>query len=385
MRDLIALVTRAAPGRIDVAYAVKANPRPELLAALVGTGCHFDVASAGELARVLAQGVPGERIVFSGPGKAREELEEGLARGARINCEGPRDLALVARWAAGARRPVEVNLRINPAAAGRGAGAIIGGAGPSRFGVDEALVADVIARSAAGSRLAIAGVQVFTASNVLDAGELAGHHRRAFALARRVQEATGRPLDTIDLGGGLGIPYADAESELDVASVAAALADLIARSRWFPGRVLLEPGRWIAGPAGAYVCAIREVKWSQGVRFAVMDGGIHHLLRPALLARDQPCLVLPRAGGRSPAGPVVPTTFGGPLCTGLDVLAHDVPCGDVDEGDLVAFLQAGAYGETEAMPEFLLHPRARIALVGPGPAGAVTRRGRRYCTESSGR
>lgn len=350
---------RAESVRIDVAYAVKANPRPEFLAALAATGCEFDVASLGELERVVACGVEGRRMVFSGPGKSAVEVERALAHGVRLNAEGERDLKMAREWARAQGRPVEVNLRVNPA--GGRAYNLIGGSGPSRFGVDQDLLSGVLARWAPDEHVRIRGLQVFTASNVLAVDELLAHHCRSFEILEAFAPH-GLELDTIDLGGGLGVPYAVAERELDVPALARNLAALLAGTPRFRGRVLLEPGRWIAGPAGAYVARVLEIKHSRGTRFAVIDGGIHHLVRPALIRMDQPCVAVRPGAGALPAGGP-PTTFGGPLCTGLDILAHGARVGEVVEGDLVVFLQTGAYGETEAMPDFLLHPRPRIAHV----------------------
>lgn len=346
--------------RIQVAYAVKANPRPEFLSEIARTGCDFDVASNGELERALAAGVTGERMVFSGPGKSEAEIARAVSLKVRVNAEGERDLRLAAKYSTGT--PVAVNLRINPAGGAGGAGNIIGGAGPSRFGVDEGRLDEVLDRWGTHDQVEIRGVQVFTASNLLDPKELERHHRAAFLLARRVQEQLRRRLDTIDLGGGLGIPYADTERELNLLAVHDALRRLLDEHPWFTGRILLEPGRWISGPCGAYVARVLEIKDSQGTRFAVIDGGIHHLVRPALIKTDQPCAVVRPGVGPLPAGGT-PVTFGGPLCTGIDILARGVPCGDPQEGDLVVFMQTGAYGETEAMPDFLLHPYPKIAFL----------------------
>lgn len=354
-------LSAAAGSRVGIAYAVKANPHPGILVALADTGCGFDVASGGELDRVLARGVEGSRMVFSGPGKARADVERALAAGVRINCEGERDLRHVAAWAERSGCEVAVNLRVNPL--GDGPRSIIGGGGPSRFGVDEGVLDAVLDRWSPHPRVRIRGVQVFTASNLLQAGDLARHHRQAMQVARRVQQVVGFALDTVDLGGGLGIPYRDEDVELDIAALASSLGSLLRENPWFEGQLLLEPGRWITGPCGIYLCHVLEVKESQGKRFAVLDGGIHHLLRPALLGMDQPCSLLPRASGEAAAGELVPTTLGGPLCTGIDILARDVPLPPLEEGDVIAFLQTGAYGETEAMPEFLLHPRAQVLLL----------------------
>ncbi len=337
----------ALPARVRLAYAVKANPHPELLARFAALGAAFDCASAGELARVrdLAPG----RIFYAGPGKRDEELRLALELGVRIQAEGWEDLERLERFATG---PVAVNLRVHPAAGVEEASRIIGGTGPSAFGVDEEDLPALLARAQGLRRVAIRGLHVFAASNERDASRLLATHAHVLAMARDLQARLGVPLEQVDLGGGLGIPYAEGEAELDVEALGRGLETLLGAHPWFTGQLVLEPGRYLAGPAGVYLARVTRVKESRGVRFAILEGGVNHLLRPLLTGQPFPA----RAVGKS--GPLHPATLAGPLCTSLDRLG-DVALPELVPGDLVALGMAGAYGFTEAMAPFLSHPVPR--------------------------
>ncbi len=337
----------ALPARVRLAYAVKANPHPELLARFAALGAAFDCASAGELARVrdLAPG----RIFYAGPGKRDEELRLALELGVRIQAEGWEDLERLERFATG---PVAVNLRVHPAAGVEEASRIIGGTGPSAFGVDEEDLPALLARAQGLRRVAIRGLHVFAASNERDASRLLATNAHVLAMARDLQARLGVPLEQVDLGGGLGIPYAEGEAELDVEALGRGLETLLGAHPWFTGQLVLEPGRYLAGPAGVYLARVTRVKESRGVRFAILEGGVNHLLRPLLTGQPFPA----RAVGKS--GPLHPATLAGPLCTSLDRLG-DVALPELVPGDLVALGMAGAYGFTEAMAPFLSHPVPR--------------------------
>lgn len=163
----------------------------------------------------------------------------------------------------------------------------------------------------------------------------------------------GVPLDLVDLGGGLGIPYSVGQDELDTGRLGTGLERLLRQNPWFTGRLLLEPGRWLAGPTGVYLARVVRVKRSRGETFAVLEGGINHLLRPLLTGQPFPVRVV----GRDPAdaGELTTYTLAGPLCTSLDRLGT-VQLPRVAPGDLLAFGQAGAYAVTQAMTHFLSHP-----------------------------
>jgi diaminopimelate decarboxylase len=174
-------------------------------------------------------------------------------------------------------------------------------------------------------------------------------------------------LRLVDAGGGLGIPYEAHEESLDLVGLGRRLAILAASLGADPAtaetRVLLEPGRFLVGPAGAYLARVVDRKSLDGRHVVILDGGIHHLLRPALVGQEHR---VRRIGGptRSPGG-FMPVTIAGPLCSGLDVLATETVLQPPDVGDLVAVLDVGAYGFTESMPFFLSHPiPAEVALRG---------------------
>lgn len=336
----------ALPGRVRVAYAVKANAHPALLARFAALGASFDCASIGELEKVEGLGLAPGRTFFAGPGKRTPELAKALALGVRIQAEGWEDLA---RIDALVDQPVAVNLRVHPAFDIDEGSRIIGGSGPSAFGVDEEDLPDLLARAAALRHVRIRGLHVFAASNQRDAAKLLAIHGAVLDLARRLVEAHGLALEQIDLGGGLGVAYAPEEAPLDLAALGAGLAALLARHPWFQGELILEPGRFLAAPCGVYLAQVVRIKESRGTRFAILEGGINHLLRPLLTGQPFPVKAVGRAG--------VPLrhTLAGPLCTSLDRLGEvDLP--PLAAGDLLAFGTTGAYGFSEGMTHFLSHP-----------------------------
>ncbi len=336
----------ALPSRARIAYAVKANPHPALLRAFAELGASFDCASIGELERVEALGLPPGRTFFAGPGKREPELARALAQGVRVQAEGWEDLA---RLDARATGPVAVNLRVHPAFNLDEGNRIIGGTGPSAFGVDEEEVPALLARAASLRHVRIRGLHVFTASNQRDAAKLLAIHGAVLDLARRLHDTHGLVLEQVDLGGGLGIPYAPEEAPLNLISFGQGLSDLLAAHPWFTGEVILEPGRFLAGPCGIYLARVVRIKESRGTRFALLEGGINHLLRPLLTGQAFPVKAVGRGAGE------MPYTLAGPLCTSLDRLG-EVRLPALEAGDLLAFGQTGAYGLNEGMTHFLGHP-----------------------------
>lgn len=336
----------ALPPRVRLAYAVKANPHPELLRCFSDLGASFDCASIGELARVAALGLPPGRTFFAGPGKREAELAKALDMGVRVQAEGWEDLARLDALATG---EVAVNLRVHPAFDLDEGNRIIGGTGPSAFGVDEEEVPALLARAASLRHVRIRGLHVFAASNQRDAAKLLAIHGAVLDLARRLREAYGLAFEQIDLGGGLGIPYAPEESPLNLVRFGQGLSELLAAHPWFTGELILEPGRFLAGPCGVYLARVVRIKASRGVRFAILEGGINHLIRPLLTGQAFPVRAVGKGGGK------VPYTLAGPLCTSLDRLG-DVLLPELVPGDLLALGQAGAYGLNEGMTHFLSHP-----------------------------
>ena len=334
------------PPRVRLAYAVKANPHPGLLARFASLGASFDCASIGELERVEALGLPIGRTFFAGPGKREAELRKALAMGVRVQAEGWEDLARIDVLV---ERETAVNLRVHPAFDIDEGSRIIGGSGPSAFGVDEEDVPVLLQRAAGLRHVRIRGLHVFAASNQRDASKLLAIHGAVLELTKRLVETQGLAFEQIDLGGGLGIPYAPGEALLDGAALGQGLSKLLAQHPWFGGELILEPGRFLAGPCGVYLARVVRIKESRGTRFAILEGGINHLIRPLLTGQPFPVKAVGKGDGATPY------TLAGPLCTSLDRLG-EVGLPELTAGDLLAFGSTGAYGLNEGMTHFLSHP-----------------------------
>lgn len=340
------------PQRVELAYAVKANPGLPLLKLYSSMGASFDCASAGELKALEAAGGSSKLVLFAGPGKSEADLRAALSARARIQVDGIEDIERLERLLAeeGRNEALGVNLRVHPASGIEEGSPIIGGSGPSAFGVDEEKVAEFLKEAAAFTRVRIAGLQVFASSNERNAKSLLSNHGKALDIGKGLTRDFGLALEYIDLGGGLGIPYEEKETPLDIRELAQGLDSLLEANAWFGGRLILEPGRWLAGPCGVYLSKVLRTKNSRGSDFAILEGGINHLLRPLLTGQGFPCMAPGLRG--SERGYVL----AGPLCTSLDRIGT-ARVAELSAGNALMFGQAGAYGRTEAMGEFLSHPK----------------------------
>jgi diaminopimelate decarboxylase len=370
----VAALRAALPGSVELAYAVKANPSLAVVAHIGALGVGADVASGGELATVLRAGIAPDHVVVTGPGKRDDELAAAVAAGVRaVTVEGPGELERLERLAAAAGRRVPVLLR-----ASIGASApterlrMVGDGGAGKFGMGEDDLRSAARHSGASRHLELLGVHRFGASNVLDPAILAAHVAETVEIGRSVASRARMPLRLVDAGGGLGIPYDPQDEELDLADLGRLLASLAdgwaADQATRAMRVLLEPGRFLVGPAGVYVARVVDRKAGRDTEVAILDGGVHHLLRPALVGQEHQVRVL---GTRARGRPGRPVTVAGPLCSGLDVFAASATLPVPEPGDLVAVLDAGAYGFTEAMPFFLSHPIPAEVAVRGGRAALI--------------
>ena len=364
------------PPSIDVFFSAKANPNPAVLRRFVGRGAGIEIASAGEYVRARAAGCAPERILFAGPGKTRAELEYVVARGiGEIHAESDEELAVLSEL--GARAPVRVAVRVNPSAEASG-GAMRMGGQPAPFGFDEERLEEAVRRIVADRRLRFSGVHMFAGTQILDAQVLVGQWGHAVDTARRAAEVAGTPVETVDLGGGLGIPYFANERALDLGVVRTEAARLFARrpAGVEDARVVLEPGRFLCGPAGVYLARVLSVKRSRGRTFVVLDGGMNHHLAASgnlgqVIKRDYPVLNASRAGEPG----ATPVTVVGPLCTPLDTLARQALVASPEVGDLLAVLQSGAYGLSASPVGFLSHPTPAEAMADRGAHERIRPRG----------
>ncbi|HXJ84921.1 MAG TPA: type III PLP-dependent enzyme [Candidatus Methylomirabilis sp.] len=376
LRRQLGALRKSLPGRIEIYYSVKANPNPAVIAEFVKAGAGLEIASAGEFLRGRAAGGVPTRMVFAGPGKTREELELVVREGiGEIHVESEEELDLLARLP-GAKN---VGVRFNPGPVAAG-GALRMGGRPAPFGFDEERLDEVIGAIRSRPGLRFSGLHMFAGTQVLDARVLVAQWRHAVGVARHVAAMTGGPLATLDLGGGLGIPYFSHETALDLGCLRRAAADLFLELEQDPSftdtRFIIEPGRFLAGPAGVYLCRVLSVKHSRGSTFVIVDGGMHHHLAASgnlgqVMKRDFPIV----NASRVRAEPLRASVVVGPLCTPLDTIGRGAPLPDMKPGELVAVLQSGAYGLSASPVGFLSHPTPAEVLVDGGEAHIIRERG----------
>lgn len=360
------------PETVDVAYALKANPALAVVAHLAALGAGADVASLGELEAALLAGVRRQTIVLTGPGKLESLLARAVDVGLRaITVESPGELARLEAIAASLGRRVPILLRLATDGGTAERLRLVGDGGAGKFGMGADDAARAARHAAHSPHLELLGVHAFGASNVLDASALADHVEATVAAGLRLAREAGFELRLVDVGGGLGIPYEPHEQALDLAQLGATFNRLATSWRADPTtartRILLEPGRFLVGPAGAYLARVVDRKTAGGRPVAILDGGIHHLVRPALVGQEHRI----RSFGTADGGRPCPVTVAGPLCTGLDVFSQGAVMRPPAVGDLVAVLDAGAYGFTESMPWFLSHGAPAEAAVRRGDARLI--------------
>ena len=379
--------------RFEIAYAVKANPSLGVLHFLSKFGLSSDVASKGELAAARRAGCPPSKILSTGPAKSDTDLEALVrARVSISHAEGEWELERLEEIARRVRRIVPVGLRLNPPWGIAEKRVIIGGPGAKKFGFDLKSAAKILRVKERFRHLDICGFQVFNASNVLDAALLVENTRNVLSLALSLSKKFSVPLRSVDFGGGFGVPYADGEKPLNLGFLRMGLRRIAneARASGLPDsvRLVFEPGRFLVAEAGTYVTRVLGTKRSLGVDYVLVDGGVHHFLRPVLLGTPHQVRLIQAKRSRSPQ-PSSPSkkslVLSGPLCTSLDVLHPNARLPMPDRGDLLAFENAGAYGYTESMPLFLSHEwpaeagvrKGRLALLRKPPSVAALQRGQR--------
>lgn len=344
----------AMPPHVQIHYAVKSNPNLAVIRTLSEVGCSFDVASLGELIAMQKMAVQGSRVLFTGPGKSDDEIALAMELNVySVNCESENEIRRIDSAAKKINRKIKIGLRVNTDYAIKETITMIGGTQAKKFGIDENQVSEVINRIQKLEHVEIIGIHVFNAAQVLDYGELAANTRNILRLADDLTKRNNLALEYIDVGGGLGIPYAEDERELDVAALGNEFSKLreqfplLKNTNW-----IVEPGRYLSGESGVLLTRVIDVKTSQNVRFIITDTGINNFLRPALVGQNHPVFVANKFNHKSTKSYRVE----GPLCTSLDCIGMDVRMPEVEVGDVLAFFNAGAYGYSESMPFFLSHP-----------------------------
>ncbi|NIZ08330.1 diaminopimelate decarboxylase [Pseudooceanicola sp. HF7] len=322
-----------------ICYAMKAASNQAILKVMAGLGAGMDVVSGGEYARAIAAGVPGDKIVFSGVGKTREEMRAALSGGVRqFNLESEPEMERLNAVALEMGVVAPVTVRVNPDVDAKTHAKIATGKSENKFGIPITRAREVYARIAQMPGLKAVGIDVHIGSQLTDLEP----YRQAFTLVGELVDALradGHEITRLDLGGGLGIPYARDNQAPPLPLEYGAVVQEVLGDKGC--EIEIEPGRLIAGNAGLMVSEVVYVKQGEGRDFLILDGAMNDLIRPAMYEawHDIVPVVEPEAGVDQQPYDIV-----GPVCESGDTFAKNRMMPPLVEGDLVAFRSAGAYG-----------------------------------------
>ena len=325
-----------------VCYAVKANSNVHLLRLLAKYGAGFDIVSGGELERVLvADKTAAKRTVFSGVGKSSAEIDLALKAGIRLfNVESEQELELIAARAAKQQRTASIALRVNPDIFAETHPYISTGLSEHKFGVDIASARRLYRFAAEARWLEPAGISVHIGSQIRSAKPFGAAVARVADLVRSLRVEDGIHLRSLDAGGGLGVEYsleANSDPEDAVGTYAEAIREGLGD---LDVELLLEPGRFLIAQAGALITRVLYVKQNGEKTFVITDAGMNDLIRPTLYQAHHEIVPVHRRD----EVPAMTADIVGPVCETGDFFARDRIMAEVRPGDLLAILDAGAYG-----------------------------------------
>ena len=351
-----------AASRHLVCFSVKANSNLGVLRAFVNEGSGFDIVSGGELFRVLKAGADPRKVVFSGVGKTRDEMEYALRSGILMfNVESEQEMEVLNEVAGAMGVVAPMSFRINPDVDPQTHPYISTGMKKSKFGIGIDPAAEAYRRAISLPNIEVVGVDCHIGSQLTSTSPFADAAERVRAFVDVLQRE-GANIRYVDLGGGLGIRYDDEEPP-DPEDYAKALTEGI---RGLDVTLVLEPGRSMVGNAGILVTRVLYLKRTEAKNFVVVDGAMNDLIRPALYSAFQGLRPVDRREAEPMTADVV-----GPICESGDFFARDRRIQTPVPGDLMAVMSAGAYGFTMAS-NYNTRPRAAEVLV-DGKEFAVVR------------
>ncbi len=367
MLNALAAYQRGFAGRNAlICYAMKANSSLAILQVFAQAGCGFDIVSGGELERVLAAGATPLKIIFSGVGKTRSEIRRALDVGiACFNVESEAELEVLSEVALSAGKVASISVRVNPNVDPKTHPYISTGLKGNKFGVAHERTVDTYLRAASLNGLKVVGIdchigsQITTVSPYLDAMD------RVLDLVQAI-EAAGVPIHHIDFGGGLGIHYDDVTPPAADDLWQQLLAKLDARG-YGDKQLMIEPGRSLVGNAGVCITEVLYLKPGEQKNFCIIDAAMNDLPRPAMYQAHHGIVAVAPRSGNTTCYEVV-----GPVCESGDWIGHDRDL-NVQQGDLVAVLSAGAYCMSMAS-NYNTRGRAAEVLVDGSNAHLIRRR-----------
>ena len=340
-----------------VCFAIKSLSNIAVLKLLGDLGAGMDVVSIGEYHRARAAGVPGNRIVFSGVGKTRDEMRTALQGGIRqFNVESEPDLRALSDVATALRLTAPIALRVNPDVDARTHAKIATGKKENKFGVPITRAPEIYAEAARLPGIQVVGIDVHIGSQLTELAPFEEAFRKVADLTRTLRDQ-GHTITRLDLGGGLGIPYTRAN---DAPPLPQDYGAMIKRTLGHLGcEIEIEPGRLISGNSGVLVSRVIYTKAGEGRDFLILDAAMNDLVRPSMYDAHHDIVPLNEP---APATATHPFDVVGPVCETGDTFARARDLPPMAEGDLVAFRSAGAYGAVMAS-EYNTRPLVPEVLV----------------------
>ena len=360
------MLRSALPDDVEIHYAIKANPHPDVVRCFVELGCGVDVASKGELEIALKSGVKPDLIGFAGPGKRIEELEAACqANIGSLNVESEQELELANSVAGKLGVTFNVALRINTAFELVASGMRMGG-GAKAFGIDEEKIPSLLSGFSDWPHLNFVGFHIFSGSQNLNHEFIATFLEKTFSMLENLLPYCPYPPTLINLGGGFGIPYFSNDSELNIQAVGQAFKHILkAKQQVFSKtKFIVESGRYLIGEAGLYIAEVLYRKESRGEIFLVLNGGMNHQLAASgnlgqIIKKPYPICLIDRMDENN----LQKTNVVGPLCTPIDTFGKKIDLPEARVGDLLAIFCSGAYGYTSSPLEFLGRNKAKERVI----------------------
>lgn len=359
-------------------YSAKANPHPSVLRCIFDEGFGLDAASMGEVTMGVKLGLAPEDIYYSAPGKSMNDLDAALEK-CVIIADSAAELERIQYLAARHGVKAEAGVRINPNFTFDGEGVV-----SCKFGIDEDEALKKLAEWDKLKNLHICGIHVHSRSQELDTQRLCDYYGRMFELAVRCQKTLGRQLHFVNMGSGIGIPYAATDSAVDLKKLGAHMNKLCKEyaAELPEARIFIETGRFVSGRAGVYVTHVNDVKTSLGKKYVILANTLNGFVRPSIAqmverasdaAPCEPLYTGPDAFGFAPLTDETETetvTVCGNLCTGADVIAQDTELPKLKTGDVFVITNAGSYAAVLTPMQFAsLTPPVQIFAA---PDGRLT-------------
>ena len=331
---------------LKIHYAMKANANKTLLKKLKSLDVGVDVVSWGEAQRALDCGFQPEDIIFSGVAKSKEEIQQAVNCGIKqINVESPQELERIGHLAKEKNKKINVAFRMNPEVNPITHPYITTGMSESKFGMEPGFLPELVELLKKYPKyIHLRGLSVHIGSQLLDLGALREGMEKLFPMVEKLYDY-GFQIESLDVGGGVGIHYQSMDEQEDFKTIERYGQMITECLKDFKGEILMEPGRVLVARCGILLCQVEYIKKTRHKNFAILNTGMHHLMRPSLYQAEH--RILPLEKNKNSSKEMI-YDFVGPICESSDFLAREKPMQTLKQGDFLAICDTGAYGYSMA-------------------------------------